>query len=51
MCITNANAVQSCLSKNYLTQKFIAQNIHDLQYTNVHVHACEPFEGRATKLQ
>ena len=25
MCIINANAVQGCLSENYLTQKFIMQ--------------------------
>ena len=30
--IVNANVVWGCLSENYLTQKFITRNIHDLQW-------------------
>ena len=33
MCTNNGNAVQGCLSENYLTRKFITQNILDMKYS------------------
>ena len=37
MKIINSNAVRSCLSENYLTRKFIAQNIFDTKYSRFRV--------------
>ena len=31
----NDNAVQDCLSENYLTQNFIAKNISDTKYLQI----------------
>ena len=39
MCIISTNAVQGRLSKNYLTQIFIAQNIFDTKYSRFMVFA------------